>query len=352
MLIMINMVNAWWNESYDYRYNISCSELDNGLPIVINGTYGVGIGGVKQFIWTSCQGDSTALYFNSNTDYAVGNDTDALPFEVELGNMTSSGDWRSLWDDYGYSKVYHFSNLSDSGENVCHLTAVNAPTRTTSGLVGVGYSLDDGSNQYFTTTCNGILGGATRSHVAFAKISGGGVNLGLVGYGTKGLGLDWSWCVYDSNNDIIHLGVFSGYEDYDEDVVNNSWVMNTIVFTNDGSPVVADAKSYANDYESAFSAQGTPSRVVNTGSTNKFRVGDNHDGSYFDGVIDEVREFNGTLSAGVINMTYQNVLGTSGFGNLAALEGQPVEGGESLIFPANFLIGGVLNINGVWNLFG
>ena len=76
---------AWWNSSFEYRRNLSCENMDDRVPLVVNGSGGFSINGHNQVIWSFCSGSGSAVYFNDETDYIVVNDTHRLPMEVEKG---------------------------------------------------------------------------------------------------------------------------------------------------------------------------------------------------------------------------------------------------------------------------
>ena len=95
---------AWWNISYSYKMPITCTNLDDKVPIVINNSDCFTIGGEKQCVWTYCDGVGTAIYYNNHSFYAVANDTTQLPHEVEFGNGTSYLP-ESVWDN-NFEAVY------------------------------------------------------------------------------------------------------------------------------------------------------------------------------------------------------------------------------------------------------
>ncbi len=105
---------AWWNVTYDYKMPINCTNMDDNVPLVINGSDGFGLGGTtNQIVWTYCSGTGTALYYNDETDYAVANDTHQLPFEVEFGNATSYNP-TSVWNA-SYLMVQHLQETDIDG---------------------------------------------------------------------------------------------------------------------------------------------------------------------------------------------------------------------------------------------
>lgn len=133
----LDCLDPWYNASYTSKLPINCSEMSDGTPIIVNGTGGVMLNGSKQLIWTKCSGTGMAIYFNDKDDYVVSNDSDSLPFDVEIGDLKGVSP-SVVWSDY--EAVWHFgtncSDLDASG-NGHHINNQGTQHNTT-GYIGGG----------------------------------------------------------------------------------------------------------------------------------------------------------------------------------------------------------------------
>lgn len=121
LLVLSGVSSAlWWNTTYNYSIPINCTSIQNGTPIMINGSAGFIINGSNERVWTNCQ-PNLNLYFNSQFTYAVANDTAQFPMEVESGNGTSFNS-TMVWTSSNVILAAHFSPkngvLLDSAYNV------------------------------------------------------------------------------------------------------------------------------------------------------------------------------------------------------------------------------------------
>jgi len=131
---------APWYGNFTYRRKINCTNLNNGMPIVINGTTGVMIGGSQQVIWTFCAGENTSLYYFNSTAYVVANDTAQLPHKVELGSGTDYNA-SDVWT--GFLNVYLLND--GAGTAAVDIKSTANGTATNSSIWSSGY-LAEGIN--------------------------------------------------------------------------------------------------------------------------------------------------------------------------------------------------------------
>ena len=149
---------AWWNATYTKRFPINCSLMTTGTPLVINGSGGVFIDGLKQIVWTRCDPDAYLYYLNNQT-YAVANNTTQMPMKVEFGNGTDYTP-TAVWTDA--KAIYHLGNSIDT-MNTYNLTT-NTGTHVT-GLIGNGLNLTAAQTAGIATSNLGITSGSNTMSV-------------------------------------------------------------------------------------------------------------------------------------------------------------------------------------------
>jgi len=326
LLLFIPTVQSfqWWNSSYTYKRPINCSNMSDKVPIVINGSGGFDLGCGKQIVWTYCSGTGTALYYNNCSDYVVANDTDQLPMEVELGNGTSY----NPSDVWNINATYHFNtNAKDSAGNYNGTTHNFDGDENITGKFAGAFHFEQSNKEYIDTTI------ATLNKQSFTVLFW--MNTTLVNYKT--------FCgEYKSG---IENGTFFQTASDGEDLVlgigENDYTTNTYT-----QPSVNDG----NWHQVGFKYDGSTGEIIwdggYTGVTvtknyadndNTFIIGSLYSTySYsFDGGIDEFRIYNYTLSASELSQTYQNALGTAGFGDLGAEETEGTSFSITLNSPPN-----------------
>jgi len=296
---------SWWNSSYTYRRPINCSNMDDKVPLVINGSGGFDLGCGKQIVWTYCSGTGTALYYNNCSDYVVANDTDQLPMEVELGNGTSY----NPSDVWNINATYHFNtNAKDSAGNYNGTTHNFDGDENITGKFAGAFHFEQSNKEYIDTTI------ATLNKQSFTVLFW--MNTTLVNYkafcgeyiGGTGNGIYFRTA---SNGGDLVLGIG------DSGFVDNTYTQSSV---NDGNWHQVGFKYDGSTGEIIWDGGYTGVTVTKnyTDNDNTFIIGSLHSTySYpFDGGIDEFRIYNYTLSASELSQTYQNAIGTAGYGNL------------------------------------
>jgi len=298
--------SSWWNQSFTKKIPINCTNMDDFTPIVINGSDGFKIDDKKQIVWTYCSGDGTALYYNDETDYVVANDTHQLPFEVEFGNGTSYNP-TSVWTNY--YMVQHLndattSTVNDSVSNIVgNKLGANEPIET-DGKIGKAQDFD-GSNDKITYT---QTSDASWSLSHWFKMDTEDYHM-----------MSWSsvttqyqyWMFVDATHIDFYMGNSNSL------AVSPGTTWHQVVMTMDS----CSAKIYLDGAE--IDTQ-TYTSDCNLGAED-YTIGDWSVGATYewDGIIDEFRVSDNIRSASYINQTYQNAIGTSGYGNLLAEESAP-----------------------------
>lgn len=306
--------HPWWNVSYAYRMNISCTSMTDGTPLIINGSGGFEIAGNQQLVWTYCYGDGTALYYNDETDYVVANDTMQLPFEVESGDGTSYSP-TGVWD--GHLMVQHLEESSgvatDSSEYGNDMSLRNTPTQNIPGKFGTAYNFSGGTSNpdhlnisdnptLDTTAYTQILwhkGIETNNRCVLEKSVGRYFMLSDDG------GCSGKWIVGWSNGG-------GEYVCADVEMNDDRWYMVVSRFENDNLSLFING-SLVTSLDPPSNAETNNDEMTLGGRTD---VAPNS----YQGIIDEFRFINATVSDAYISEIWNNAQGVAGYGDLAAQE--------------------------------
>ena len=295
---------AWWNSSYTYRRNISCDEMDDNVPLVINGSGGFYLNGSKQIVWTFCSGTGTALYYNDCTDYVIANDTDQLPMEVELGNGTDY-QGTDIWGGVNANLTQHTLQV-DSSPCSNTISASGNPSATT-GYIGDGIDFD-GSDYLYVDDPTVEWTPRDLTIMMWIKTSDS------TAYGLMSRYADSCkvW-LNQITSGKFNFWLGSGNSISSSTSVNdNSWhfVASTYDSSSNHMRLFVDGRQESSD---SGSPDGSGSCVLRMG----FRE---YSGNYYTGVQDEVRMLNYVYTLDQINQTFQNAVGSVGFGDLGVLE--------------------------------
>ena len=320
LFLSINVSATWWNSSYQYRRQINCSNIDDGIPIVINGSDGFDLGCGKQIVWAYCSGTGTALYYNNCSDYVVANDTTQLPMEVEQGNGTSYLP-SQVWSDY--AGVWHFANLLESA-NGNNATTVGDPAQNETKIDG-GYSLD-GDDAFDVAHSPSIdIGDSDLSIMFWTKTS--------IGSGDCTI-----WLNKQADTEYVSFESYCGLADkpfrwliknpsgtacvvYTDDTwADGNWHFITVTYD------ISDCSNTKIYIDGSLASIGVQEDNDNIDGSNSADMSlfykSTTNSNFLVGDVDETRIIESYLSASYINQTYQNMIGTLGFGNILAEEQQ------------------------------
>jgi len=316
---------------YNYRRNVSGSNLVKGMPYVVNGSGGAIISGQKQLIWTKWTDASDALYYNNSAEYNMGNNTALIPQEIEDGG---SEDYQntSVWDVGEPFLVWHLNgDATDSSSNDLDGTETNFDgDEYITGYFGKAVNLSEASQDYitfstiqwdptidFTLMCWVKTTDTTLSPSAWRV---GAPVLGDLDASVRGgLGLDGGNITY------VWYDGSSGHEvTGSTNVADGNW--HFLAWVNNGS-----ATHIYLYVDGILDVNGTSGPVDNPALFNLDAVGKEY-ALYFNGTIDEIRFWNNTFfTADMVNATYQNAIGTAGYGDLGAEESEGGGGGTDRV---------------------
>lgn len=318
--------STWWNSLYPFRFPINCSNMTAGAPFVVNGTTGFSINNNVQVVWTNCginNNGGLSVYFVNSTAWVIANDTGAVPWETERGNITSNNA-SGVWDS-NYKGVWHLG-LSANGTNL------NASDSTTNGYTGA-----IASDTYNAT---GKIGGAAWN------INGGSIDIG------NQAGLDFTTAytlegcyspeyavnpASGSDGAILSKNAAGSYNGYIFLTGSGSTTRTLAVFINGGTrnsvaPSFTNGKyscvavtwngTHISTYQNGTLISLDAYNVAPVSSASNFKIGRYTDFTTL-GDIDEVRASNIARSAAVITQNYENTRATPGFGNLLTYETIP-----------------------------
>jgi hypothetical protein len=293
---------AWWNSTYTNKRYLNCTNMTSGNPFVIDGNDGFSIGGKTQIVWTTCRGSTTALYFKNYTTYAVANDTTEIPMEVERGNGTSYNP-TSLWT--GYYGVWHMSDLNDSTVRNNDFTLQEGVASKTNGMIDGGY--DFTSDNVKTTSAYGSIGAdftLMQFHHHVSTSSSAYANVMMFNPDTA----DWGLMLGTDASVIVKR--FGG-ACYKEVTGFDELTDKLIVLTYDGVNSIL--------YQNATVKDSTACTYSDTGGLGYFEIGiGDRSARNWDGVVDEARLSNSSMSATTVKEIYNNYMGIAGYGSLFA----------------------------------
>jgi hypothetical protein len=295
---------SWWNTSYTHKRYLNCTNMTATVPFVINGSAGFYLDSDdKQIVWTYCRGNTTALYYNTISAYAIANATRELPMEVEMGNGTSYNA-SSVWTPQGYITVLHMRDRNDT-MSATPWTSGTPPTSVANGMIGNGY-LFDGDGINMSRAYGGL--GTDYSLISFYNDSG----KTPAAYGNVFMmqpkDIDWGVMIDHVNTELV-LRWGSCYADGIE------WShVGKRMFVASQNSADSTAKLYINSTETKSYSCSNNDALAKT----YFAVGfGDRSARQFNGLIDEIRISNNSMSATTVKEMWNNYLGIKGFGTLS-----------------------------------
>lgn len=322
-------INIATTTSNATRYYLNCSKVANGTVIYVNGSGGFNVGSGQQIVATICANE-TYLYVISSTSYYIINGTTLSPMHVIQGNV-SSYNAATMYSNAGILYNWNFETVDSNNITQSSATANNATLKALAagssiagdvqGKIGRARNFSNVINKsYALPTTNLPSGSFTLMHWQNLNYSAGSTNYGVYGANEGGtiiegpgdnLGMyyfQWSSTAY-----IISASgkVAAGRWDF---------VVSTY------SSTLTQGRLYVNaENQTATVSQGARSNPVQKlliGAWEYFTGGDGTDKArfYFGGALDEFRIYNRYLEQTEVNQTYENAMGTAGYGMLSGAE--------------------------------
>jgi len=304
-------LDPWFSANYSYRRLVNGSRFPViNIPYVINGSKGFNLSGGGEIawgLWTNTTDE--ALYYNNYTDYTLSNDTQHLSLEVERGNSTNYNK-ENIWDTVLAVAVYHLDNssgwvLNDSTSFQNNMSTNNFDgDKNTDGYIGGAIHFDGINDRLIAPDSPSFNNASMYPHTVMAWVNvdilDGAWNLVTNKGGTTSLYLakrtDDKWVFRCNANTVAGPTAIAG-----------SWTHLTGAWDGANMHIYINGTLY-NSTAGGLGVTGAGDFQISGGGFN------------FDGKIDEVRVYNVSLTAAQVNATFQNMIGTAGFGMLGAEE--------------------------------
>jgi len=305
----------------DYSNNITfnCSQVTNKIPVILGGQTGFEINGNTQLVYSNCLQNEIYVFYNTSTNYVIGNTTTQFPHDIVEGNTTSynpSYVW-STWKNHTLS-MHLEGDITDTTQNQNNGTYIGTPTQTTC-VVGDCFDYDgstegirwnDGTfdstfqtgNYTFMAWANRDNANALQHNSLFQHFkSGQAYNyfaLASKNYADQTLAYVYA---QDYNNISSTIYTFN--------VSDDEW--NFLVYTYDS------ANNNLSMYSNGTYLEGnTFGHFIDVNSPYDLAYYDGvAEDKHFDGLIDEVRIINDKVTSSEVNQIYQNYIGTEGYAN-------------------------------------
>jgi hypothetical protein len=324
-------LDPWFNSSWTYRKNITIDSANidatlTNFPVLINITDSDLITDAQDdgddIVFTNLTGsklDHEIEYFDNSTGWLIAwvripslSSSSNTTIQMYYNNSDASNQQNStgVWDS-NFLGVWHLGEVSggpyaDSTSNGLNSTAGTMPDQIT-GKIGSGQDFADASSEYisFGDVAEPGLNNMTISFWAYPDQNDYGEIIGKRG------GSGGGYRVYASGSDIIsqmHDGTNSTASDTTGDVFSNStlWYYVVARFNKDATDGV---DIYINNTKNT-GREDDPTNVSDPNTTKHLAFGSRQGddpGSYWDGILDEVRISNTLRSVAWIKFEYYNM---------------------------------------------
>lgn len=314
----LETLDPWWTENYHYGILINCSNVYDGMPMKIQNASDPGgfyIDGDRQAVWTQCHDDLYLLY-NGSSNYVVVNGSELIqPFWVEYGTGTSyqeSDVFANASENYG------MSNYSEPVAN--HVISTNSGAISSTNCIYGNCTRFDTNTDYMKVTTPDIFAGSTKMTAIF-WINATTQNTLNYAFKSGTDDNDRSWRIYFVNGVLkFYYATTSaiafaggGYADVGDIFDTGVWDMFAVTRN------AGDIRFYENGVNLAAVFDGGNSTAAIRNPTGDFWLGGYVSNSIMS-YLDSVQFYDFQYNASMINMSYQNGLGTIGYATLAVLE--------------------------------
>jgi hypothetical protein len=198
------------------------------------------------------------------------------------------------------------SVLSDSSGSGHNGQLMNMDTASWTRGKQCGGLAFDGTNDYVKITgYKGITGTASRTCSAWIKTSGSAANMVIMDWGAAVSGQKWLFGIFATGQ--LALYTWTPYIQTNITVTDNQWHHVAAVLVDDGTPNVNEIKLYVDGLLQAVTVSSA--QAINTAIASDVLLGacDNAGakGFYFNGLMDEVRIYDRSVTAAEIQAIYR-----------------------------------------------
>lgn len=312
---------AWWNTSDDKRYPQNNSMITAAIPCIVNNTNGVNIGGGIQYFYTQCQPTSSAniesLYFPSANPllFAMANDTTQLPMAIRNGTGANYNP-KSVFS--GYRAVLLMNETSGTTAYDV-LGAYNFSSNVSvfqSGMFGSAYNFT-GNVRISTSSSVGFTSDTSRTFIMWMKPNNNAPATEQNVWASTITEQHVCYRLYLNSGGLQASRVRPGTaEDKGTAVAApTGWLQVAVRWDS----ATGNLSLFINGVEktsriSSGAGSSTCDLVNVVGNIESLN------GVYYNGLASDLLIINSSLSNTAINQSYENAIGTAGYGDLGAIE--------------------------------
>lgn len=294
---------AWWNTSYSTRLTFDCSKIQadttGSLDVILNGSAGITLNGTTLYIHTICNSTNSPSLYGNITNFIIADDNgNILPYYNESGSPNYN--YRDVSSNRVQS-IYPATDFSDKTTKNNNLT--NSGIDQVAGLMGGAWSSSwaDVDDAYDTSWTNQVKDNLTLIMWLKPTALRNGMYASMA-YNTESVFTlrtrsitDGSTCYEMTETDGSYVGSSNWCSD--TKATAGGWYMFAITYDD------ATMNMYINNTLDKTQSDTCASPLNAT----NLRIGYYTGGSNsYDGLIDEMRIYNSSLSANEIGAIYNN----------------------------------------------
>jgi hypothetical protein len=278
--------------------NVLANDSDDGtpLPLFITGVgqpkAGSAVASAGQIVYTP---NSNFLGEDSFT-YTISDGQSTATATVRVEAFFSDGNY---W--FPFNETSGLTTTAAGGGSTASLIGfTNDPAQWVAGKFNRALQFDGVSNQVVIKGFKGIVGTNSRTVSAWVKTTEASKSIGVVSWGDQPSGDKWSLLVQNTTDPkgTLRLELGFGNTIATTPVNDGQWHHVACTLGSLPAPSSTDVRFYVDGQPDAVIG-GAPV-AINTVVLNDVLIGNDVQGRFFDGVIDEVRIYNRALSAAEI----------------------------------------------------
>lgn len=311
LILSIPNVLAFCNGAYSYRYPIVNTD-DYASPFLVNDTAGINFGDGTQYIW--CNSTANYLCYSGTSSYDCYNDDVKLPMDIDKGNGTRYD------DPYGVSNVFTYHQNDTSGYDSSiygnHITAVTGTLTLGDGVIGKAVDYNAANDRAKSSAHADLTTSLQTVMFWFNADAVNNVYCMFTDYDENEIDSLDGWGICFNSNPIsifVRSGGAATYYNVGGTQPTGTWQHVTVEINTTHFKIWMNGTAM-NDW-TAHAAAGGNSVPVTLGAFD-YKNGYND----FDGLLDEVRLYNRSLSDAEIMAIYLNQNGTGNYSYILASE--------------------------------